>query len=219
MIIHRRSTIPLLLLLAVSCHERPRNNKSNFLPPDAKMVQTDLTDSLGKVALAVPARYDTAFSWINHSDCGKPCDVQEYRYQPKLLPIKKESGFFSLGEPKDSVDQLTISHSSDNQYNRVDSAKDPRTLQYAKLQLAQNPMNPPIIFDTIEKIGDRYFSIIAMERSDTIQHKEVLAITTIKGNKIKFQYDLLTKKSDSITKDFIKNSIDLIRTIQITNGR
>ena len=208
--------IAISLFLFVACNAPTINEQRT---ESSMSVQIKLVDSLGQVTLSVPDRYDTVLSWVNHSDCGKPCDVQEYRYQPKQLPIKKESGFFSLGEPKDSVDQFTISHSSDNQYNRVDSAKDPRTLQYARLQLAQNPMNPPIIFDTIEKIGDRYFSIIAMERSDTIQHKEVLAITTIKGNNIKFQYDLLTKKNDSITKNFIKNSIDLIRTIQITNGR
>lgn len=46
----------------------------------------------------------------------------------------------------------------------------------------------------------------------------VLAVTTIKGNAIWFQYELLTKKDDAESRAFIKNSLELIRTIRIAKG-
>ncbi len=57
-----------------------------------------------------------------------------------------------------------------------------------------------------------------MENSDTLYLKKVLAVTTIKSNEIKFEYELSTKKNDSIAKNFIKNSINLIKTCRIGKG-
>jgi len=54
-----------------------------------------------------------------------------------------------------------------------------------------------------------------MQRSDTIHNIRVLALTTIKGNEVKFRYDLLSKKDDMVEKSFIKNSLDLVHTIKI----
>lgn len=71
---------------------------------------------------------------------------------------------------------------------------------------------------TDEFDDDIYYSIFAMQRSDTIYSAKVLGVTTIKGNLIRFQYDLITDKVDSTKKNFIKNSIELIRTIRIDNG-
>ena len=57
-----------------------------------------------------------------------------------------------------------------------------------------------------------------MEKSDTQQVKRVVAVTTIRNNEIKFQYELLNKKNDSVAKDFIRKSIELLRTIHIEKG-
>jgi len=43
-----------------------------------------------------------------------------------------------------------------------------------KKVIAYNPSNPPIVFDTTEKIYDRYYSIVVMEKSDTIQARKLL---------------------------------------------
>lgn len=137
---------------------------------------------------------DTFFSWVDHSDCGKPCDIQKYRYQSKGLRITKESGFLWVGEPKNSVDRFTLSHSEDFPFYSGDTAKDFVRHGHLRSELTSNPANPPIIFDTVEKINDRYYSIFAMQRSDTIRCKRVLAVTTIKGNLVRFQYDLPTTK-------------------------
>lgn len=210
-------TIQILisLFVVIACNTPTINKQST---ESTRRIHIRLVDSLGQVTLSVPARYDTVFSWVNHSDCGKPCDEQEYRCQPKTLAITEESGFFWRGEPKDSVDRFTISHPSDIRYRAENTAIDSLRHKYLKLQIVNNSDNPVIVHDTIEKIGDRYFSIFVMQRSDTIDNIRVLAVTTIRGNEVKFRYDLLSKKGNLLEKSFIKNSLDFIRTIQINKG-
>jgi len=207
--------IAISLFLIVACNAPTVNEQRT---ESSKNVQIKLVDSLGQVTLSVPDRYDTVLSWVNHSDCGKPCDEQEYRCQPKTLAITKESGFFWRGEPKDSVDRFTISHSSYIRYRSDDTEMDSLRHKYLKLQIVNNSDSPVIVYDTIEKVGDRYFSIFVIQRSDTIHNIRVLAVTTINGNEVKFRYDLLSKKDDLTEKNFIKNSLDLIHTIRISKG-
>jgi len=206
-----KTRIIVLLLLITSCNT-PIIEKQKA--KSLKQINISLVDSLGQISLSVPVRYDTFFSWINHSDCGKPCDKQEYRCQPRNLPITKESGFYWLGEPKDSVDRLTIIHSSDIRYGPDDATIDTSRFKYMKLKIVDDLINYAMIYDTLEKIGNRYFSIFALQQADTIHNIRVLAMTTFKGNEITFKYDLLTKREDSIQRNFIKNSIDLIHTIK-----
>lgn len=210
-------TIQILisLFIIVACNAPTINEQRT---ESSRRIQIRLVDSLGLLTLSVPARYDTVFSWVNHSDCGKPCDEQEYRCQPKALAITKESGFFWRGEPKDSVDRFTVSHPSDIWYHVEDTAMDSLRHKYLKLQIVNNSDNPVVVYDTIEKIGDRYFSIFVTQKSDTIHNIQVLAVTTVKGNEIKFRYDLSSKKSDQVEKGFIKNSLVLIRTIRISKS-
>lgn len=208
--------IAALVAPLISCHNQPLNKYR--LPENAKTVQITLIDSLGVVTLFIPNRYDTSFSWIMQSDCGKPCEEQKYRFQPKVLRITKETGFIWLGEPKDSVDRFTISHARYFPFHDGDTSKDMVRHNHIKASLIVDPENLRIIFDTVQKINDRYFSIFEMEKSDSIESKKILAATTIKGNLIKLQFELLTKKNDSISKNFIKNSIDLIQTIRLSKG-
>ena len=79
-----------------------------------------------------------------------------------------------------------------------------------------------INFDTVQKIGDRYFSIIAYEEFDKRKaqfFKTITAFTTIRGNIIHFDYQILSQQKDSIYSNFIQNSIILLETIRISNGR
>lgn len=206
-----------ILMLFISCHDVSTDKDVNQLPENLKTVQVQLIDSLGVVTLFLPIRYDTNFSWVHYSDCGKPCDEQKYRFQPKELRVIKESGWI-WSEPKDSVERLTISHTMNFPFHDGDTAKNVIRHNHIKEQLISNPQNPPIVFDTIQKINDRYYSIIVMEKPNSIQSKKILAVTTIKSNEIKFLYELVTAKNDSIARNFIKNSIDLIKTIHISKG-
>ena len=181
-------------------------------------MQVRLIDSLGTVMLSLPIRYDTFFTWINYSDCGKPCNDQKYRFQPKNLPITKESGWLWKGDPKDSVDRFTISHSGYFPFHNGDSTYAIGWYKNWKFRLTSDSIKSHLVFDTLEKINGRYISIFASQSSDTIQSQSVLAVTTIKGNAIRFQFELLTRKNDSTSKNFIKNAINFIQTIHISNG-
>ncbi len=186
--------IILSLFIIVACNA-PINNKRQ--PASSRAVQIKLVDSLGQISLSVPARYDPFFSWINWSDCGKACAHQEYRYQPKMLAISQESGFIYLGDPIDSVDQFTVIHPSYLFRNKDRLGVDSLRYKDLRINILNDPSYPPIVYDTLERIGDRYFSIYVLQRSETIHDIRVLAVTNIKGNEIVFRYDLLSKKEDS----------------------
>lgn len=210
-----KNRIVIFLLLVTACNTSSIKEQTT---ESSRNIKISLVDSLGQVSLSIPARYDTVFSWIDYSDCGKPCNRQEYRCQPRTLPITKESGYFWLNEPKDSVDRFTIIHTSDVQDFPDTIAVDSSMFRYLRHKIADDPNYPEIIHDTIEKIGGRYFSIFIMMKSDTIHNIRVLAGTTVKGNEVYFRCDLLSKKDDSISRNFIKNSLDLIHTIRINKG-
>ena len=86
----------------------------------------------------------------------------------------------------------------------------------------ENLHNPaPIIFDTIERINDRLFSIVVSKDYEPVKQKftqRVNAYTTIKSNEINFKFELVTTNNDSILKNFIDKSLYYIRTIKIEKG-
>lgn len=78
-----------------------------------------------------------------------------------------------------------------------------------------------LMMGMFQKIGDRHYSIIVIDLYDTLKNqysKKLLASTTIKSNIVDFKYELLTKRNDSLTKNFINNSKYYLRTIRISNG-
>ncbi|MBS1631286.1 MAG: hypothetical protein JST10_01805 [Bacteroidetes bacterium] len=173
--------------------------------------------------MTLPIRYDTSFTWTHYSDCGKPCEKIKYRSQPKTLPITKESGWIWLGEPKDSIERFTIVHSGYFPFHdKDDTSFIFKVHEHRKADIIQSPDTYKIKSDTVEKIGDRYFSIIAVDLYDTTNRqfsKKLLAVTSIKGNGIEFKFELLTKQNDSVTQKFIDNSIYFLRTIRLSNGK
>jgi len=47
---------------------------------------------------------------------------------------------------------------------------------------------------------------------------KVAGLTTIKGNEMEFYYDLKIKDTSIKVKEFINNSLRLMRTIRLSNG-
>ncbi len=214
----KRILIAIILFSAVACNDVSSDKNHAQMTEDSKSVQLQLIDSLGMVTFSIPIKYDTSFSWVHYSDCGKPCDEQKYRFQPKTLPMLKESGWI-WDVAKDSVERLTISHVMHFPFREGDTAKNFGRHSHLKEQILANPDMPSIVFDTIQRINERYYSVIAMEKADSSKIRAtVLAVTTIKGNEIKFQYELLTTPNGSTSKDFIKNSMKLLKTIRINKG-
>jgi len=217
-----RNILIFLVLLLAACDvsenkiTRPENSKTQMI---------NLEGGLGVVSLSLPVRYDTTFTWIHYSDCGAPCQKRKYRFQPKLLPVNMENGYF-YKTLKDSVEQFTIVHNpyipigdSDNTDNRdfITSFHD-----HKKFEITHNPMLRFIKSDTIEKIGDRYFSIIVIDKYDTASAeflKKLLSTTTIRRGTIDFNFELLSKKKSLLTEKFIDEAKYYLRTIRIGNSK
>jgi hypothetical protein len=216
----RRFAKFIAVIFLTACIDKSHNRTSVLVPENSISVTTNLKDSLGKVSFSIPARFDTSFTWTNRSDCGKPCDHEQYRFQPKTLPIFKESGFF-YEIPDIAIDQFTIIHSGYFPFHTgMDTSKNLGRHENFKSRLLSDPYNGKLISDKIESINNRYFSIVYFTGFDTLSKKnfaKVAALTAIKGNEIEFRYDLKTK--DAINdKKFSESSIQLIRTIRISNN-
>lgn len=204
----------LIVGLLAGCQGQSVEKKSSNLKSSTTVVLV-LADSLGTLTFEIPSRYDTLFSWVNHSDCGKPCDRQMYRYQPKGLPIKNESGFFDLTPPFDSVDQITISHSSWFRRHSSDSGISigrHKSLEYhSKIQ----SQNMDLFRDTFFVANGRSFSIYEREKYDSVYGRDVLATTSLSGVEIEFEFKFISRKQAPDIKTYFQNASDIIRTVRL----
>lgn len=182
-----------------------------------KRVELNLIDSLGAIVFDCPNRYDTSFSWTHFSDCNT-CHDQKYRFQTKRAAILKETGWASIA-PTDSIDRLTIKHKLDISIFPKDTSKNGALHESLKENLKYTKSSMRMIGDTIYKINDRYFSVFTLESVDSLIKKEVLGVTNIKGNDVIFDCELITGKNDTIGSAFVANSISLINSIIIKDGK
>jgi hypothetical protein len=213
-----RLLLCLILIGLLSCADNS-DRKTIFKPTETmKTVQLKLIDSLGEVSLSIPIRYDTSFSWVHYSDCGKSCDEQKYRFQPKNLPVTKETGWLGVRERRDSIERLTISHSGYFPFHNGDTSRNDKRHQNLRDQLIATSEYPPLVFDTIERINDRYYSIFHMEQFDSVHTQTIIAFTTIKSNQLKFQFESIQRKKDSLSNLFQRNSLETIKSIRIGQG-
>lgn len=213
----------LSLSLITACNDRSGVDIAPLPPEPSKVFITKLVDSLGTVTVSLPIRYDTSFSWTQYSDCGKPCSNIKYRSQPKRLRITKESGWLWKGELQDSIERFTISHSGYFPFHKNDDTTFILRFHEAwKGELMQRPDTYRIKSDTIEMIGDRYFTIFVIDLYDTTKaqfSKKLLAATTIKSNIVFFSFELLTKVKSMATDRFIDRSMYCLRTLRLSNGK
>jgi len=212
--------IILCIIFFTSCNEDTKIVTFQPSPEKSKTLIVKLADSLGNVNITLPLRYDTSCTWTHYSDCGKPCEKVKYRFQPKSVPIQMESGFFT-DERKDSIDRFTIIHSGYFPFNtNKDSLFIFKVHEKLKLDFSKIPaIRGNIKWDTVEKIGNRYFSIVAVESFDstTLQYsKQLFGASTIMGNGISFDFELLTKEESKTTDSFIVNSLYFLRTIRLS---
>jgi hypothetical protein len=222
---HMKNILIFSLLIFASCsYNSEATNKKELLPGDSKIHTVDLADGLGVVTLSLPSRYDTMFTWIHYSDCGKPCEKRKYRFQPKILPVFPETGYY-YKPLNDSVDQFTIVH---NPYIPVDDIDNPGNKNFItsfhdhkKWNIIHDPSLRMISSDTIEKIGDRYFSIIVINKYDTARaqySKKLLATTTVRKGTIDFNFEILTRQNNLLMQNFIKDARLYLRTIRFGNA-
>jgi hypothetical protein len=205
------SLLVLIPILLTSCRNNTADKKET---ENTKQQEVQLIDSLGVITFNAPARYDTAYSWTHFSDCNT-CHEQKYRFQSQKDPLIKESGWAWEDTAKE-VDRFTISHGTYYfpDYGN-DTARDRVSHAHHKENLAYTHSTTPVIFDTLYKINDRYFSIYEIENKDSLFRKEVMAKTTIKDNEITFSCQLRSSHNDSIAQHFFESSINLINSIVI----
>lgn len=208
---------PILAVILVLYHSCNTATFTNEPSSDFKKMEIPLIDSLGTLTVEVPIKYDTSFSWVHYSDCNT-CHIQKYRMQTRKTPILQESGMI-WDDPTDSVDRFTISHSNYLEYHEDDTTFLLVSHRHYKSNLTFYGKDLRILKDTIEKINGRYFSIFELDYSDSIVKKEVLAITSIEGNDIKFSCELMVSKEDTSAQHFFINSNKLIHSIQIKSVR
>ena len=214
----------ILITFCTACETKKGGGTQISLPDNFKVVTIKLKDSLGLITCSIPNRYDTFYQWTNEGDCGKSCDFEEYRFQSKYFPIAKKSGWFWNGDSTDSIDRFTVEHSGYFPFHEVKDTTSKfieviakHRIQYLLIENSE----PKITSDTIEKINDRYFYILTIDRFDSsrkVYSKRVFAGTSIKSNIIEFQYEILTKQVDSVCIRFYEESKKLLKTIQISNG-
>jgi hypothetical protein len=204
-------TLPIFLIVTYSCGVKNENDKL----VNCKEQRTLLADSMGSVDICIPLRYDTSFMWIDKSDCGMPCDTHKYRYQPKTLRIRKETGFYYTQPPPDTIDCLTISHSRYFPFHNGDSSQVINMHKAYRETLSAENRDLSFVYDTIRKINGRYFSVFALERfSSATGEKIVIASSTIKTNWIRFEFHTVGPSS-YLDSHFIENSLSLLKSVVI----
>jgi hypothetical protein len=211
----KKYSLWLIILFFAGCHEHTSQESKPSVSRTLNVTTLRLADSLGTLKIGVPYKNDTFFTWINHSDCGKPCDKQMYRYQSKTMPVQEESGFFPPMLLMDSVDEITISHESWLHFLRTDpgiSLGRHKDLEdHSKIQSG----NMSLVRDTLFAVDGRNFSVYELERSDSVYGREVFATTSVRGVEIEFDFKFAsrTKAIDEVI--FFRDVMDIIRTIRV----
>lgn len=213
-----------IILLLSACNNIPEV-KTPQIPANSKSVKVDLKGGLGVISLLLPDRYDTTFTWVHYSDCGKPCEKRKYRYQPKALPVFPETGYF-YKPLSDSVDQFTIVHNPYIPTEDFDNPDDKEFMtsfhDHKKWNIIHDPSLQKITSDTIEKIGGRYFSVITIDMYDSASHeysKKLLSSTTLRKGTIDFNFELLTRLNNALTKSFIDDARYYVRSIRFESDK
>lgn len=196
----------------------PSISTDSFIPPaNVRKVVVTLIDSLGAFTMYIPERYDTSFAWIHYSDT-KSCDKIKCRFQPKILPINMENGWF-WRVPLDSVDCLTIIYSPHFMVQTVDTTWVSSVGKSFQEKMKVRGTETDIILDTLYKIYDRPFAVSATSRYIPQLHRQcykLTAVTSVRMMDITFEFELITEKKDTIGTDFMKKEMDLLQTIKFT---
>ena len=207
--------IPIAIFSFCSTH---RKTESKIVARDTTIA---LIDSLGKVSINIPYQTDTFLTWIRRNDCGYDCEEGKYRFQPKNFPIFKESGFFWLGQPEDSVYQLTISHERPQFLTNNQDSFAFKLKGHFRENLMSDAETMNIIGDSILMISDRYYAVFKISDFNEkigVHVKRLIAFSSIRGNEIIFRYDLLTKKTDTAFNDFYNKALENLQSVRIHDG-
>lgn len=188
--------------------------------PKGKQWIIPLENNLDTVKIYLPDRLDTLFSWTQYSDCGDGCAHVDYRVQPRLLPIFKESGF--LYDPlEDSVEQFTIKHTKLNYELKM---TDSTLIQYLTAKLKDDAWKYPsdkYIIDTLLRIQGRPCPVIAFVTYDsTKKHRTqyLNGFIPLPNNTLEIYFEHRKSYPDTAAAHFIQEAFDALKTLRVGTG-
>lgn len=178
-----------------------------------------LKNELGNATIVVPARYDTVIQWTSKSDCIS-CGYEEYRIQLRANPIRLETGSIWYGDPGDSVDDITLSHSVDR-YS-FDSLVQISASDHKRIVHEYNadPVYFPLVKDTMLKIGSRMYSISYSSNYDSTKglfRRALISGTRVYGEEVFIVFRTWAKQP--IDEKYFSKSLDILHTVKFSNGR
>jgi hypothetical protein len=97
--------LPLVMLMLLACNTK--KPEIYAAPPGSKLFNIKLKDTLGYLTMAVPERYDTAFTWVHYLDC---CNERKYRLQSRNKSVVMEDGDIWLGQEPAHMEHINIKH-------------------------------------------------------------------------------------------------------------
>lgn len=178
-----------------------------------------LKNGLGLIILQVPSRYDTVLVWTNWSDCTS-CGYEQYRFQRKNFPVFLESGFYWKGDPKDSVDEITISQPReklplDNTIMISESVHKLYVDEYNK-----DPLYFSIARDTLMVINSKQYSVIYADNFDStlmVFQRTLIANCVVSGRNVEVKFRHWGK--ESISDRFFQESLYILNSFRFSNDR
>jgi hypothetical protein len=218
----------ILAIVLISCTNKQSVNPRQDIIHDTKIISLSLSDSLGKVYLTLPNRYDTSVKWVHFGDCGRPCNYQKYMYQPKAvpLPLQLENGMY-WRDSSEVIDRFTIEHRQQqvNEYN----GNPKHLLQWTKALGQEDALavrvndsiQLRIVFDTLQTIDDRPFAMVAYEgyNMKTKQYRcFLLGQTTLGQDYLRFAFHRKNKQSQDTSQKFLEQSKRMLEQIRIESG-
>jgi hypothetical protein len=204
----------LLLCVAMGC--KPSNRKIAKLEGVERIMK--LKNNLGELRIIVPSFYDTVIQWTDRSDCYS-CGYEKYRFQIKNNPIALERGIIWKGDPSDSVDDITISHSIVRYSLSSDSQISDRDHRRIVHEYALDLRFYPIVSDTLMKIGSRLYSLSfskSYDSSKALFKKAVIGATLVHGEEVFIQFKKWSRSP--IREDYFERSLGILESIKFING-
>lgn len=180
----------------------------------------ELSNRIDKIYIQLPAEIDTAYTWINVSDCDC-CDLKMYRFANSSYSLLKETGMFYTQIP-DSLFQLTISHklrkNCNEQWeitrNSVDSLANFMETKNAEAFVGGDPI--VWVNKELMKINNHVFILLAYKSKNAYPYlmvgtPVVLEATTILDNEVlSFIYECSGRNCE----DFVEKMMTSLKTIK-----
>lgn len=203
----------IIALLHFSCNSFSDTPNSNF-----RNETIGLKQGLGSISLAVPSRYDTILVWTNRSDC-TTCGFEQIRFQRKIYPIFLESGFYWKGDPKDSVDEITIIQPRDMLPIDTTLMVTEREHLLFVSEYNKDPLYYPITRDTLMEINSSRYSIVYTNKFDStsmVFQQTLIARGRLNGSDIGVKFRHWSR--DSISSNFYQECLYVMNSLRFING-